>query len=80
MAIGPWEMMGCPWIFLPFVFFWIIIGFLVLIFWAWMLVDCLTRKKFEDKLVWVLVLILLNILGAILYYFLVKSKKGRHYE
>ncbi len=45
------------------------------IFWLWMLVDLLQRRKFEDKLVWVLVLIFLNILGAILYYFLVYSKR-----
>jgi len=51
--------------------------FLVLfasVFWVWMLIDCLKRKKFEDKLVWIIVLLLLNFLGAILYYFLVKSK------
>ena len=56
-----------------------IIGFLIIIgaalFWLWMLVDLLQRKKFEDKLVWVLVVLFLNILGAILYYFLVYSKK-----
>jgi O-antigen/teichoic acid export membrane protein len=43
-------------------------------FWVWMLVDCLSRKKFEDKLVWVIVLLFLNFIGAILYYILVKSK------
>jgi hypothetical protein len=48
--------------------------FFVVLFWFWMLVDCLKRKRFEDKLVWVLVLILLNFIGALLYYFLVKSK------
>jgi hypothetical protein len=45
------------------------------VFWIWMLVDCLSRKKFEDKLVWVIILIFLNIFGAILYYFIVKNKK-----
>ena len=48
--------------------------FFAVVFWFWMLVDCLKRKKFEDKLVWIIVLLLLNILGAILYYLLVKSK------
>lgn len=43
-------------------------------FWLWMLIDCLSRKKFEDKLVWVIVLLFLNVIGAILYYILVKSK------
>jgi hypothetical protein len=80
MALWPWDMMGWSWIFLPIMLFWMIITFLALIFWIWMLVDCLTRKKFEDKLIWVLVLVFLNVLGAILYYFLVKHKKGRHHE
>ena len=44
------------------------------IFWIWMLVDCLQRR-FKDKLIWVIVLIFTHLLGAILYYFLVKSKK-----
>jgi len=56
-----------------------IIFLLTTIFWIWMLVDLLQRKKFEDKLVWVLVLVFLHIIGALLYYFLVysKMKKGR---
>ena len=45
------------------------------VFWLWMLIDLLKRRRFEDKLVWVLVLIFINFLGAALYYFLVYSKK-----
>ena len=45
------------------------------IFWIWMLVDALMRKKFEDKLVWILVIIFLHFIGALLYYFLVYKKK-----
>jgi len=54
----------------------LIIVILISIFWIWMLVECL-RKNFKnsmDKLVWVIVLLFTNILGAILYYFLVKKK------
>ena len=47
---------------------------LVIIFWLWMLVDCL-KRKFEDKMVWVFVLVFTWLLGAILYYFLVYRKK-----
>ncbi|TAL46901.1 PLDc_N domain-containing protein [archaeon] len=46
------------------------------IFWLWMLIDLLQRKT-PDKLVWVLVLIFLNFLGAVLYYLLVYSKGKR---
>lgn len=52
----------------------ILFGLVAFVFWIWMLVDCLKRKRFEDKLVWVIVLVLLNFIGAILYYLLVKSK------
>jgi len=53
---------------------WFFFVFFALGFWLWMLIDCLSRRKFEDKLVWVVVVVLLNVIGAILYYFLVKSK------
>ena len=53
----------------------IIICVLLLIFWLWMLVDCLKRdfKKDYEKIVWVIVMIFLHILGAVIYYFVVKA-------
>ena len=68
-----------PWFpfFGAFMVFWMFLGLFAVVFWIWMLIDCLQRKKFEDKLVWILVLIFLNILGAIFYYFLVKSKERK---
>ena len=45
------------------------------IFWIWMLVDVLKRKEFEDKLVWVIVIVFLHLIGAILYYFVVYRNK-----
>jgi prolipoprotein diacylglyceryltransferase len=68
------------WIF-PFImgmsFFWIAILILAFVFWIKMLIDSLTRKRLEDRLVWVFVLIFLNLLGALLYYFLVYNKKRK---
>lgn len=54
----------------------LVVVILLAVFWVWMLVDCL-KKNFKnniDKLVWVIVLLFTNILGAFLYYFLVKRK------
>lgn len=53
----------------------IAIGVLLFLFWLWMLVDCLKRdfKKDYEKIVWVLVMIFLHILGAVIYYFVVKT-------
>ena len=47
------------------------------VFWLWMLVDCLKRnfKKDNEKLVWVIVLLFAHLIGAFLYYFIVKVKK-----
>ncbi|HEY0906064.1 MAG TPA: PLDc N-terminal domain-containing protein [Methylophilus sp.] len=44
------------------------------IFWFWMLIDCLASQS-EDKLVWFLVIFFLNLLGAILYYWLARRKR-----
>jgi hypothetical protein len=52
-------------------------GLLVLLivpFWIWMLVDCSIRKfdKLSVKIIWLLVLIFLQFIGSIVYYFVVK--------
>jgi len=49
---------------------------LALIFWIYMLVDSIKRKykNDNDKVVWVLVIIFLGVIGALVYYFVVKKK------
>jgi hypothetical protein len=49
------------------------------IFWILMIVDCATRKFKDDieKVVWILLLIFLHLLGAIIYYFVVKRSNKR---
>ncbi len=51
----------------------------VIAFWLWMLIDCLKRQddKFaiggnNTKLIWVLVIIFTGLIGALIYYFLIK--------
>ena len=46
------------------------------IFWIVMLVDLLKRdfKKENDKIVWVLILLFAQSIGALIYFFMVKSK------
>jgi hypothetical protein len=60
--------------FVFLIFFAIAIGILLLAFWLWMLIDCLKRdfKKDVEKIVWVIVIVFLHIIGAIIYYFVVK--------
>jgi hypothetical protein len=47
---------------------------LALIFWIFMIVDCAKRKFKEEneKVVWILVIILASWIGALIYYFIVK--------
>jgi len=45
-------------------------------FWIWMIVDCINREPpGNDKIVWLLVVILLNWVGAIVYFFARRGKE-----
>ena len=48
-----------------------VIGVLGTIFWIWMLVECVTREPAEgnDRIVWMLVILLTHFVGALVYYF-----------
>ncbi len=46
----------------------------VLGFWIWMLVDAIRRPKFPDKILWVLVIIFTFIVGAVVYFLLIKRQ------
>lgn len=43
------------------------------IFWLWMLIDCI-KRPIENKVVWILVIVLVGLLGAILYFFIERKK------
>jgi hypothetical protein len=53
-----------------------ILAILAFVFWILMLVDCVERKFKEEieKVVWVLVIIFTGIIGALIYYFIIKVK------
>jgi hypothetical protein len=53
-------------IVIPFVF---LMALAFMIFWIWMLVDCIKNPKLTDteRIVWVLVIIFLHALGALIY-------------
>ncbi len=59
----------------------IIIAIVLFVLWLWMLIDCLKRRdeKFAiggnyARLIWVLVIIFTGLIGALIYYFLIKKK------
>lgn len=63
-SLGTWFLIGLS-----------VLALLVLGFWIWSLVDCIKMKKFKNKTFWILVLVLLNFIGSILYVILIKRKK-----
>ena len=57
----------------------VILAVALLVLWLWMLIDCLKRPddKFayggvNAKLIWILVIIFAGLIGALIYYFLIK--------
>ncbi|PTX97356.1 hypothetical protein DB346_20340 [Verrucomicrobia bacterium LW23] len=63
-----------------FLWFWIIIPIIVIfgtILWLWMLIDCISNEPStgNDKVVWLLVILLLQGFGALLYFFLRRPQR-----
>lgn len=56
-----------------------VLGLSVICFWIWMLVDCLKYEKSEgnDKIVWMLVIVLTNWIGALIYFFVRRPERKR---
>lgn len=55
-----------------------ILPLLLFAFWIWMLVDCLINQKLKgsEKVLWVLLMIFTSMIGAIIYFFVGRSKRG----
>ncbi len=65
---------------LLFMFLWFAFAIFALVYWILMLIDVIKRTNWEnesDKTLWLLVVILLGILGALVYRFVVVSKLGK---
>ena len=56
-----------------------VIGILLLAFWIWMLIDCISNEPStgNDKLIWVLVILLLNWIGAAIYFLVRRPNRPR---
>jgi hypothetical protein len=56
----------------------ILIAILASIFWLWMLIDCLTSNMpVAEKLLWFLVIFLLHLLGALIYFAIRRTGRGQ---
>jgi Phospholipase_D-nuclease N-terminal len=58
------------------------IGFICIfgtIFWIWMIVDCATNEPSEgqDKIMWILIIVLTHFIGACIYFFVRRPARKR---
>lgn len=75
--VGMFNFFGGLWALgAVFMLIFLAVAIFCFIFWILMLVDCVKRKFKGDteKVVWVLVIIFTGIIGALIYYFVVKVK------
>ena len=56
-------------------------GFATFGFWIWMLVDCATKEPSEgnDKLIWILVIVFTNLIGALIYFLVRRPERIRQF-
>lgn len=54
-------------------------SFAPFIFWMWMLVDCITNEptNTNDKIIWIVVMLFTNFIGAFLYYIIRRPERQR---
>ncbi len=53
------------------------IAIFVAIFWAWVLIDCVTKETAEgnDRVAWLLVILFAPVIGALAYYFIRRPER-----
>ena len=58
-----------------------VVGLLATVLWIWMLIDCVTKEPSEgnDKIVWILVIVLVGTLGALIYLIARRPKRKQLY-
>ena len=59
----------------------LVINVLGFAFWIWMIVDCAMNEPSEgnDKIIWILVIILASWIGALIYYLVRRPKRISQY-
>jgi membrane-associated phospholipid phosphatase len=65
--------LGIPEILILIVVF---LGIVGTIFWIKMIIDCATREKDHDRLIWILIIVFTHFIGALIYYFVQRPKSA----
>ena len=65
---------------IPMIFF-LLIGVGGTILWVWMIIDCATKEPAEgnDKIIWILVIVLTHWIGALIYLLVRRPKRIKQY-
>ncbi len=78
LGVGAFGVLAVMWLVIA------LVGLAGLVLWIWMIVDCATRQfpphRENEKVIWILVVVLVGWLGALIYYFVVKrpADQGRY--
>jgi len=66
---------------LLFFLFFLIVGLGSTVLWIWMLVDCAMKEPAEgnDKVIWILIILLSHFLGALLYLLVRRPQRIRQF-
>ncbi|PID52130.1 MAG: hypothetical protein CR972_03685 [Candidatus Moraniibacteriota bacterium] len=55
----------------------LIVSILGTVLWIWMIIDAAKNEKNDDLLVWILILVFLQFIGAVVYYFVRKRPRDQ---
>ena len=74
--IGPMEIL-----FTLFALGGALIGLAGTAFWVWMIIDCATKERSEgnDKVIWILIILLTHVIGALIYFFARRPARIREF-
>jgi prolipoprotein diacylglyceryltransferase len=64
-----------------FLLFFILLAVTGVIFWIWMIVECATKEPNQgnDKIVWILIIVLTGWIGGLIYYFVRRPQRIAQY-
>jgi hypothetical protein len=48
----------------------LLIGIAGTAFWIWMIIDCATKERDPDRLVWIIVIVFTHFIGSLIYFFM----------
>ncbi len=46
------------------------------VFWIRMIIDCATREKDPERLIWIIIIVFTHFIGAAIYYFVQRPKSA----